>query len=363
MKITVATGLYPPEIGGPATHTVFMETYLTQYGYVVNVVPFSLSRSYPKVIRHLHYFLKLVSASRGSKYIFAQDTVSVGLPARLVSLVTRIPLVVRVPGDYAWEQATQRFGVTDDIDSFQEKKHARSVELLKWLQRRTVKGANWVVVPSEYFNQLVCGWGVSKERVVTIYNGIDLEEAPAMPNSAPARPYMVTAARLVPWKGIDSLIGLLQQLPDWQLVIIGDGPDLKSLRSKAQSSQVIDRVTFTGRLPRAEVLGWCKACDAFVLNSSFESFSYQVAEAMSVGANIITTKIGSLPELIGCANEAGLLIQPNDTKALVAALTEISSDDSKWAERRARAVERAQNFSIAATAEKLHQLFQLGAKK
>ena len=96
MKILIATGLYPPEIGGPATYTALLERELPAHGHKVAVVPFSVSRWLPKGIRHVHYFFTLLSKSRGVQIIFAQDVASVGLPALLAAKVMRKKFFVQV---------------------------------------------------------------------------------------------------------------------------------------------------------------------------------------------------------------------------------------------------------------------------
>ena len=78
---------------------------------------------------------------------------------------------------------------------------------------------------------------------------------------------------------------------------------------------------------------------------------------------IIATNIGSLPELIGQANESGVLITPDDSTALIAALREIQEDQGAWHDRRREAMKRAQNFSVTFTVEKLHALFETVGKK
>ena len=63
--------------------------------------------------------------------MYALDPVSVGLPASLAALVLGKKFILRVAGDYAWEQGRQRFGVTDELDEFQLKKYGWRVERLR----------------------------------------------------------------------------------------------------------------------------------------------------------------------------------------------------------------------------------------
>lgn len=355
-RILVATGVYPPESGGPATYTKLLEEMLPAEGIEVRVLPFRSVRKWPRIVRHVVYACKLVLMARGADCIFAQDTVSVGLPAVLVARMVRKPFLVRVPGDYAWEQARQRWGVTDTIDLFQTKKYGLRTEVVRAVQQYVVQHAVYVITPSNYFKTIVSTWGVAPERLKVIYNGIN-RAAAEEPAQEPLHPYMVSVGRMVPWKGFDGLIQLVADMPEWHLVLVGDGPERKRLEQLAVKKGVADRVRFTGALTRTKTLGWCAAADAFVLNTSFESFSYQIVEALSVGAAIVTTRIGSIPELVQDGVE-GVLVTPDDLPAFRAALSTVVSEKEVWDERRSTARQKSESFSVSRTIEELVALLK-----
>ena len=347
MHILIATGIYPPEIGGPATYTVLLEKELPAYGHTVSVLPFAVSRRLPKVFRHIHYAWRLYKMAKDVDAIFAQDVASVGLPALLVARLRGKVSLVRVPGDYAWEQAVQRFGVTESIDEFQKTSYGLSVGTLRFIQTFVTKYADTVITPSNYFKDLVCGWGVPKEKITTIYNGVDIDTPPA-PVLKPDAFTLVSAGRLVPWKGFEMLFRIIKEHPQWQLVILGDGPERKHYEAMIRELGIDTRVHLKGSVPRPEIFGWCSVADAFVLNTEFESFSYQIVEAMSVGAAIVTTHVGSIPELVTSEVE-GTLCTPNDLPAFVRAIESINLEPEKWQMRRQAAREKAKTFSIRHT--------------
>ena len=356
MKLLIATGLYAPEIGGPATYTKLLEERLPAKGYQISVVPFAASRHLPKVFRHVHYFVLLLLRARQADVVFAQDTVSVGLPAMLAAKFLRKPFVIRVPGDYAWEQSVQRYGVTDTIDEFQTKRQKLPVRILQAVQAIVVRSANLVISPSRYFRDLVTKWGADPAMSITIYNGVDLNMTPILPTK-PTQKTIVTAGRLVAWKGISGLFEVVAQLPEWQLVIIGDGPQRAALEAQAKEQGVLDRVTFTGSLAREAVFGWCVAADAFVLNTSFESFSYQVVEAMFSGTPVIVTNVGSLPELIEDTVQ-GVLVDPQDISAIRRHVLSTQQEPELWNKRTAAAKEKVALFTIDRCLERLDRELQ-----
>lgn len=349
-KIVIATPLYPPDIGGPATDSFALAEQLRAQGKRVEVYAFGQVRHLPRLFRHSVYGFQLFRAARGAGCITAFDTVSVGVPAAFVAFLRRVPLVVRVPGDYAWEQGTQRFGVSDSIDDFQQKYYGVRVGLLRLAQRFTVCRAALVVAPSDYFKGIVAQWGVSPQKLTRIYLGIDMSEKPADIEAAPNGKILFSAGRFVPWKGFGMLIQLLAELPqEWHLVLAGDGPLRAELGLLTKQHGVAQRVTFLGSVSRPQMYGWLKRADAFALNTSFESFSFQVAEAMAMGAPVVATNIGSLPELVRNGVD-GVLCRPDDMPAFKEAVLATQTELTLWRNRTASAQARAAEFSVTKSA-------------
>lgn len=96
MKILITTGIYPPEIGGPATYTKLLEENFRKIGIDVGVLPFRVVRFLPKVIRHLVFVIHVLLKSVNTNIIYAQDPVSVGLPSLIASKIMRKKFIIRV---------------------------------------------------------------------------------------------------------------------------------------------------------------------------------------------------------------------------------------------------------------------------
>lgn len=328
INILIATGLYPPESGGPATYSKLLEERLPALGFMVRVVPFSRVRHLPKLFRHIAYLIMCVYAARGVDIVYAQDTVSVGLPAALAAMLMRKKLLVRVPGDYAWEQARQRFGVSDELDEFQKKSYGLRVGFLRAVQKFVVRRANAVVVPSDYMKRLVGNWG-TPERVHRIYSSIE-PPTTVPPTERPEGFLVVSAGRRVPWKGFEALERVVAREEKWHLFIA------------------------TG-LPRVQGLGWIQAADVFVLNSTYEGLSHLLVEAMTLGTPIVATNVGGNPEVVG---ECGLLVPAKDDEALYAAIKHVEQNRVAASARAAQGLVRAKNFSIDTALGELAQLLR-----
>lgn len=354
MKILIATGLYPPDIGGPATYTVFLEKHLPQFGVGFVVVPYGSVRTLPKIVRHIVYTWKIMQNARGCDIIYALDTISVGVPALIASVLTRKKLLLRVPGDYAWEQGQQRYGITETLDEYlaHPKRSRFSVRILAWLQSVVARHAYHVIVPSDYMKTVVAKWGVRTENVTRVYSALKFITIPETKETLRASLgykdfIVVTAARLVPWKGVRMLIDVVYALrkrgTPVSLEIIGDGVCRAEFEEHTRSIGAVPYVHFIGSIDRDELGGRIKAADVFVLNTSYEGLSHQLIEVMSIGTPIITTSVGGNPELI-TDGETGLLTAYNDAPALTAALENIMHDRTRALERSERAMMRVALF-------------------
>ncbi len=110
MKILIATGIYPPDIGGPAQYAKGVEEAWKKEGHEVKVLAFRFERKLPTGIRHLYYFLRVLFSLPGTDFVFSPDTFSAALPALLACKLFGKKLIIRTGGDFLWEQYVERTG-------------------------------------------------------------------------------------------------------------------------------------------------------------------------------------------------------------------------------------------------------------
>ncbi|MDE2021702.1 MAG: glycosyltransferase family 4 protein [Patescibacteria group bacterium] len=348
-RLVIATPLYPPEIGGPATYAKLLEEGLPGKGIEVELVKFSTVRHLPKLLRHYAYYRRIRAALRGADAVLALDPVSVGLPAMHAAKKAGKPLIVKIVGDYAWEQGRQRFGVAEPLDEFVKTRRVSfSVRMFRRIQTRVARNATRVIVPSGYLKGIVAAWGIPSEKIEVIYNAVALEEPGVVPEAVAKlpRPLVVTAGRLVPWKHIDGIIDALADIPEASLAIVGDGP-LRATLTRRAGEKLPGRATFTGALSHKDTLAIMKSADIFVLNSSYEGLSHLLIEAQALGVPTVATRVGGNSEVIS-DGENGILVPEGDTPALTRALAHALGDTELRARLTARAAESAKRFSIEA---------------
>lgn len=340
MKILIATGIYPPDIGGPATYTKTIAHAFADKGHDVVVVTYgnvrqdnstfslvAVSRTLPKGLRHILYFLKILRHGASSDIIFAQDPVSAGFPAALAAMILRKRFIIKIVGDYAWEQARLRYGVSDLLDDFLKKRYGWRVEFLRKVERWTASRAHHVIVPSKYLENIVKTWGIEVD-VRVIPNSVERFELPdretARRKLGFTNTVILSVGRLVPWKGFEFLISLVPELRkkhDISLVILGDGP-LKGLLDRIKPSQF---VLLPGAVSTPILREYLAASDIFALDTTYEGFSHQLIEALHAGLPIITTDAGGNKEIIEDGTN-GLLISANDRTMWLEAFDKLLSD-------------------------------------
>ena len=173
-------------------------------------------------------------------------------------------------------------------------------------------------------------------KVTTVWNGI---APPIMPDAArlasvrqemgaPAgQPLIVTAARLVPEKGISYLLQAVALLrpnwPDARFVIAGEGEEKDRLIQEARRLGIDASVLFTGF--RTDVADLIAACDLFVLPSPAEPFGLVLLEAMALGRPVVATRAGGPLEIVN-DGKTGLLVAPADPAALAKGIAQMLTD-------------------------------------
>lgn len=343
--ILIATGIYPPDIGGPATYSKLLFEELPKRGFSVEVLSFGEVRHMPKVLRHIAYFFKVLRRGRKADLIYAQDPVSVGLPSLLAAKVLRKRFILKVVGDYAWEQFQQSAKLEAQSEKFitpeefQGRRFGLFTELRRQTERFVAMRADKIVVPSGYLKKLVMLWGVDGNKINIIYNAFT-DDAPSETATHVSREIfykelgisgtiILSAGRLVPWKGFKALASIIpevvKKIPDARLIIVGEGPEKADLQKYITDAQLGHLVYLAGGVSHSKLGAYLRACDLFVLNTGYEGLSHQLLEAMAVGAPIVATDVGGNPELI-VDGQSGVLIKYNDRGALAEAIIKILSD-------------------------------------
>jgi len=315
MKILIVVGIFPPDIGGPATFVPLIAKKLIQNNYEVEVICLSDSLNNPannfefKVhrikrkqklfIRWIKTILKIISIGRKADLLFVN-----GLPMEsyVANLLIRKKVIRKVVGDWAWERGRNLNLTNDAFDEFQDKKHSLHLEIAKFSRGWTTKKADLVITPSKHLKSVVNKWGAENERIKVIYNGTDLFKE-KIDSSQKEYINLITVGRLAPFKNIDKIILSLIELQSidsnlYKLTIVGDGPQRKNLEKLVSENRLTEFVTFTGQLEKEELKKYYLEADIYIQASGYEGLPHTLLEAISHNLSIISTPIGGTNEIL-----------------------------------------------------------------
>ena len=110
LKIVIATGIYPPDIGGPAQYAKNLAEQLENQGHQIEVLSYRMEKKLPIGIRHILYFFRVIWNLNKVNLIIAFDTFSVGVPAALAAIIFNKKIIIRTGGDFLWESYVERSG-------------------------------------------------------------------------------------------------------------------------------------------------------------------------------------------------------------------------------------------------------------
>jgi phosphatidylinositol alpha-1,6-mannosyltransferase len=227
------------------------------------------------------------------------------------------------------------------------------------LRGGALRAADRVLVPGTFTAGLLDdGWGVRPEHMVDVPYGAEprrREQLPPMPTTTAAT--LLTVARLVPRKGIDTVIAALKTLPpEVTYRVVGRGPDEPRLRALAQSAGVADRVQFLGRLDDASLADEYRRCSLFVLparrtaDGDLEGYGLVYFEAAAWGRPVVAGRSGGEIDAV-VDGQTGVLVDGASVSQLAATLGDLLTDPERrerlGAAGRAR-VESTHNWTAAA---------------
>jgi glycosyltransferase involved in cell wall biosynthesis len=158
---------------------------------------------------------------------------------------------------------------------------------------------------------------------------------------------------------------VLRRVPDARFVLIGaDRPHCPGGLTHAQylerdfPPEVRRCVTLAGRLPQPEVDRWLQTADLFVAPSRYESFGLIFLEAMRWGTAVVGTTAGGISEIVE-NGKSGVLVRPESSSALAAAIADLLLDPARRAELGSTGRRRVESeFSVRRMAERVADLYE-----
>ncbi|MEG6533403.1 glycosyltransferase family 4 protein [Caldibacillus thermoamylovorans] len=177
---------------------------------------------------------------------------------------------------------------------------------------RTANGVDYFLSNSDFIGRRI--WKVYRRKSKTIYPPVDVSSFGFFDKK---EDFYLTASRMVPYKKIDLIVEAFSHMPDKKLIVIGDGPDYKKVKSKASKNVIL-----MGYQPYESLLYYMQRARAFVFAAE-EDFGITPVEAQACGTPVIAYgKGGALETIIGeeAENQTGLFFKEQTVESLVDAV-------------------------------------------
>jgi glycosyltransferase involved in cell wall biosynthesis len=366
LNVLIVTGIWPPDVGGPASHAPEVADELLRRGHRVDVVTTAdappepraypvhvVARSRPAGARHARVATLVARRARDADVVYAASMVT---RSALATAATRTPLVLKLSGDVAFERARRRGLYAGTLDDFEDA-GAPTVAALRTARTLAVRRARHVVTPSEYLRSLALRWGLEPDRVSVVPNPL-----PPTVETVEKAATFAFAGRLTAAKSLGTALEAVAQLQDATFAILGDGEERAALERRAAELGLGERVRFLGAQPRERVLAVFRGAEAVVLSSEWENFPHILVEALAEGTPVVATRVGGVGEIVEDGRN-GLTVEPGNPNALAEALRRLLADDELRARMRAAAPGSVERFAPERVFGRLEEILVAAAAR
>jgi glycosyltransferase involved in cell wall biosynthesis len=345
MKFLLATGIFPPEIGGPATVMALLAQNLRQRGHEVTVVTYGenpssdgvirVSRRGNVVSRYVRYCRTVRSLLKQDTTILAVDVFSVGIPVRAALIRRKNTLLMRLGGEWCWEDAVTKGRTRLPLREFWKQYHLGArAWAMKWNYRWILHRATRIFVTSDLLTDVLMRIAPAVSvKVVTVPNIVNDVKMPVAARTAHAPLRLIYVGRFAPVKNVPFFARVLKRAVEQGIPVtcrfIGDGPDMGQVRSILSQ---VPGMEFSGSLTQQEVVRAFADADVLAIPSLTDICPNAVVEALSLGVPCMMTKEHGLPGPLSGVIE----VDPRDEDVWLDELRRLTSADEF--EKRAKSV-------------------------
>ena len=336
MRVLVTVGIFPPDIGGPATFVPKIAKYFQdELNYEIEILTLSdnknsninddfsvkrIDRNLPIIYRWLKTIFTIYKLGKNKDLIFVNG---LGTEATIANIFLKKKIIRKIVGDPVWERAYSKAKISESFDEFQVKNYGFSISLQKKVRSFSIKKSDIVVTPSKHLKNFILNLGF-KNKIEIINNGVFIPEENT--NIFTNDQINITiVSRLVSHKNIEKIIKAISDLnsPLINLNIIGDGPELNQLQKISLESNNKDNIIFHGKLNRDDINHIFLKSDIYIQASNYEGLPHSLLEAMSYGIPVLCTPVGECKEILGNEDRGYMLDLPVSKNNIKSKISEI----------------------------------------
>lgn len=313
MKILIATGIFKPEVGGPATYAAELGKRLQSAGHNVSVITYSdkqmfdldlgfhfpivrIVRESSKLKNYLRYLWGVWSLMKGKDVIYTLDWFSAGLPVMIAAFLRQKKYIVRVGGGYIWEKYLAQGRPPVTLKDFYEMGIYKEYKLMYWLIKIILRRASCVIFNSDEQRVLYEKfYGLKKTSA--IYNPVPESKLGTLVQTyktdyAHRDKEIVFAGRFIKMKNVESVIKAFAKLKDqaFKLLLIGEGPTEAELHKLVAEHDLGMRVEFHRPMSQTELYRRIANCYYVILPSWTDISPNQIYECLALSIPFLMTQ-------------------------------------------------------------------------
>lgn len=309
MKIILAAGIFPPDIGGPATYTEKLAKEFYNRKIKVKVICYSdvkeygnynfpvirISRKYPLGIRHFLYFWKLLKTAKDADVIYAQNAVSAGLPALLAAKIFRKKIILRLGGDLLWERAVESGKTNKPMQEYYKEPKTLKEKFWILVSKKILNSADKIIFTSNFQKEIYqIYYGVKKDKAIIVHNPFP-EFNNGISNKPIANYELLYAGRLIKLKNLPLFLDVFAEVLEetrhsLRFRIIGQGPEEDNLRKKIKRLKLENNVSIEKSVSHQQLLKEIQKSYLCVLVSLTDITSNFVLDCLKLRKPILLTK-------------------------------------------------------------------------
>lgn len=310
-RILVATGIYPPEIGGSAKYAALLAGILRERGWQVEVITYGerslaeprvyyVSRRWLTGVRHIVAFLQALVMMRRSDVVILFDHFSMGFPVGMASLMFRRPYVIRLGGDFLWESYVETRRVDIALPEFYSNLQRLTLKerIIFRLARFTLFHAKRLIFSTTWQKDIfVPHYGLVAEKTLVIENVFESKVAQPVLHAARGRTTLeiIYAGRFLFLKNLRRTLLVFRSVrrdivSSARLYLIGEGPEEGHLKALIQSYGMAEYVHIEPPLDRVSLEARIRGAAAVIIPSLSDISPNIVIEALAFGVPVLLTK-------------------------------------------------------------------------
>ena len=375
MNILITVGIFPPDIGGPASFVPKISNFLVENGHNVKIICLSevgnnhiednldvirIRRSNSLPIRWLKTIYQIVKNGRNSDLIFVNG---LGVESAIAALMLKKKLIRKIVGDPVWERAYNQKKTSESFDEFQNNKHSFLIEVQKLLRNWSVNSAEVVITPSDHLKNFVSELGFNNE-ILKINNGVEITDIKRT-NVHKADINLLIISRLVIQKNINIVIEAMELLDNKnvKLSIIGEGGEFNKLEGVIHELNLQNRVQLLGKIDNNKISQFLLTADIFIQASDYEGLPHSVLEAINYEIPILSTEVGGCKDLLNDGERGFIIPIPPDKKIIAENIIYIINNQDEATKRAdAAKVFISKEYSFLVQANQYMKIFQQNKK-